>query len=148
MSTNGPYLYDEGPEAIHTGTPRRRPWFLVLLVGGTALAAVVMVVAMVVIRGTPGEQAREVTEVFLAALAHDDVETAHALLCEDERAQITVDEVAAVYEGEGVGRVTGVAEDEVDGEPVQRVDVEWADGSTTELTVVAEDGNRICGTAG
>jgi hypothetical protein len=145
---SGPYLYDEGPEAIHTGTPRRRPWFLVLLIGGPLVAAVAMVVLMVAVRGTPAEQAREVTDVFLAALAQDDVETAYGLLCEAERAGIAPGDVAATYAEEGRGLVTGVTDAEVDGDPVQRVTVAWDDGATTRLTVVAEDGARICGTTG
>ena len=144
----GPYLYDEGPEAIHTGTPRRRPWFLVLLIGGPLVAAVVMVVLMVAVRGTPAEQAREVTDVFLAALDRDDVETAYGLLCESERAEVALEDIAAVYAGEGRGLVETVTEAEVDGDPVQRVTVEWDDGATTELTVIAEDGARVCGTTG
>lgn len=146
MTGSGPFLYDEGPEALHTAAPRRRPWLVVLLLGGPLLVAVAMVVLMVAVRGTPAEQAREVSEVFLAALAQDDVETAYGLLCEAERVDVAPEDLADVYAGEGRGLVTGVTEDEVDGEPVMRVGVEWADGAATELTVVAEDGNRICGT--
>ena len=144
----GPFLYDDEPTPLHTGTPRRRPWFLALLVGGTVLAAIAGAVALLVVRGSPAEQAREVGEVFLAALAQDDVETAHSLLCEEERARIAPEEVPGEYAGVGEGLVAGVTDGEVDGEPVQRVRVEWADGASTELTVVPEDGVRVCGTAG
>ncbi len=145
--TNGPFLYDEGPEPLHTSTPRRRPWFVFLLLGGSVLAALVMVVVMLVVRGTPSEQGREVTEVFLAALQQDDLETAHGLLCQAERAQLAPEDVAALYDRGGEGRVAGVTGDEVDGTPVQRVAVEWPDGSNSVITVIAEDGIRICGIA-
>jgi hypothetical protein len=35
----------------------------------------------------------------------------------------------------------------VGGAPVQRVEVAWSDGSTSTLTVVSEQGARVCGTA-
>jgi hypothetical protein len=139
--TNGPFLYDDGPAPLHTGTPRRSGKILVLIFGGTVLFALLMVVMSVVLRGSGADQAREVTGVFLAALAQDDTETAHELLCQDERLRLDPDEVTAVYMGEGRGVVgTPVADGDA-----RLVPVEWSDGTTSELTVIGEDGVRICG---
>jgi hypothetical protein len=35
----------------------------------------------------------------------------------------------------------------VDGAPVQQVEVAWSDGGTSTLTVVSEQGARVCGTS-
>jgi hypothetical protein len=150
MSTEGPFLYDDDPAPLHTGTPRRRQGLLLWLFGGTALVAVLMVVAMPLVKGSPEEQAREVTGVFLAALAKGDNETAFQLLCEEERAQVPPDGVAGRYlTGEGAGKVVSSRAADVDGSPVQQVRVEWPDGSATRLTVVNSDGPHVCGvTAG
>jgi hypothetical protein len=146
--TEGPYLYDEGPFSPHTGTPRSRNGLIVALLLGTVAAAAVAVIVFVMVRGTPAEQAEETAGVFLAALEQRDVETAHQLLCEEERARIPAEGVAAEYGVEGEGRVVGSREVEIDGRVAQRVEVRWADGGTSALVVVAEDGPRICGTAG
>ncbi len=141
--TSGPFLYDDDPAPLHTGAPQRSGKIMVLIVGGTILAAFAAVLISIVLRGTAGEQASEVTGVFFAALAADDTETAHALLCEDERARLTPDEIAGAYDvGEGTPEL---------GEPgrngdARLVPVRWADGTTSEVTVVGEDGLRICGT--
>jgi hypothetical protein len=141
----GPFLYDEGPAPLHTGTPRRSGKLLVLIFGGTVLAAVLMVVLTLVLRGTGADQAREVSGVFLAALAADDMETAGELLCEEERARMSADEVAGTYLGEGEPEFGEVRKDG----DARIVPVEWSDGTTAELTVVGEDGLKICGvTAG
>jgi hypothetical protein len=86
-----------------------------------------------------------VTGVFLSALDQGDTETAHQLLCDDERARLAPDEVAAAYLGAGVGEVEGSEDATVDGQTAQRVLVAWADGATSELLVVNEGGGRICG---
>ena len=143
--TTGPFLYDDDPAPLHTGTPRRSGKLLVLIFGGTVVLAVLMVVALPVFKGSAEEQSREVAGVFLSALNQGDTETAHQLLCDDERARLAPDEVAAAYVGDGVGEVEGAEEATVDGEPAQRVLVGWADGATTELLVVNEGGARICG---
>ena len=39
----GPYLYDEGPEALHTGTPRRRNGLILAVFGATLAVGVGMV---------------------------------------------------------------------------------------------------------
>jgi hypothetical protein len=137
----GPYLYDEGPAPLHTGTPRRANGLLLWIFGGTALFAVLMVALTLLVKGSGEEQAEEVAGVFLAALAQDDTETAHALLCQEERRRLTPAEVAAAYLGEGTGELGTVREDG----DARIVPVEWSDGTTTELTVVGEDGLKICG---
>jgi hypothetical protein len=145
--TQGPYLYDDDPAPLHTGTPRAARGLILAILGGTVAVAIAMAVGLPLVKGTPEEQAREVTGVFLAALAQDDVETAHQLLCEEERARVAPGEVASTYAPGGDGEVAGTRAAEVDGEPVQRVAVEWSDGSTSTLTVVSEDGARVCGTS-
>jgi hypothetical protein len=137
----GPYLYDDGPAPLHTGTPRRANGLLLWIFGGTAAFAVLMVVLTLVLKGSGEEQAQEVAGVFLAALAQDDTETAHQLLCQDERIRLSAEEIAGAYLGEGAGDVGDSRE--VDGE--RHVTVEWSDGTTSELTVIGEDGPRICG---
>ncbi|HEX2073590.1 MAG TPA: hypothetical protein VHF92_07380 [Geodermatophilus sp.] len=148
--SEGPYLYDDGPAPLHTGTPRQRNGLLLGLLGGTVAVAVGMAVALPLVKGTAEEQAREVAGVFLAALEQGDTETAFELLCEEERARLGADRFQAEYRQPGTGRVVDASEGEVDGEPVQRVEVRWEDGGTTRtstLTVVNEDGPRVCGTA-
>jgi hypothetical protein len=144
--TTGPFLYDDDPAPLHTGTPRRRQGLLLWLFGGTALVAVLMVVAMPLVKGSPGEQAREVTGVFLAALDKGDNETAFQLLCEAERGTLTPDTVAGRYlAGDGAGQIVSARAADVDGSPVQQVRVQWPDGSLTQLTVVNSDGPHVCG---
>jgi hypothetical protein len=116
-----------------------------VIFGGTVVAAVLMVFALPLLKGTAEEQAREVTGVFLAALEKGDTTTAHQLLCQEEAGRLTEDDVAAAYlEGDG-GRVVGAEGAKVDGEPVERVRVAWDDGSTSTLILVPESGARVCG---
>ena len=143
MST-GPYLYDDDPAPLHTGTPRSGQRLLIAILAGTVLVAVGMVAAMLLVKGSPDEQAEEVAGVFLAALEQDDVETAHQLLCQAERADLSPASVGPAYLAETPGRVVGA---EAAGDGRLRVEVRWADGATTEWTVIGEDGPRICGTA-
>ncbi|MDT0276023.1 hypothetical protein [Blastococcus goldschmidtiae] len=140
--TSGPFLYDDDPAPLHTGAPQRSGKWLVLIFGGTVLAAVLVVFLGVLIRGSGSEQATEVTGVFLTALAADDTETAHALLCADERARLEPGEVAGEYLGEGDPELGEVRRDG----DVRLVPVRWDDGTTSELTVIGEDGLRVCGT--
>src|SRR4051794_9762829 len=99
----GPFLYDDDPAPLHTGTPRRSGKLLVLVFGATVVAAVLMVLLLPLIKGSAEDQAREVTGVFLAALDKGDTETAYGLLCEDERARIAPGDVAAEYlDGKGL----------------------------------------------
>ncbi|HEY0400826.1 MAG TPA: hypothetical protein VGD09_02330 [Blastococcus sp.] len=144
--SNGPFLYDEGPEQLHTDVPRRRRGFLLWVFGGTALVAVLMVVVLPLVTGSAGDQSREVVQVFLAALDKGDNDTAYQLLCEKERAALTPDDVAARYlGGDGAGQIVAVSDTQADGDPVQRVRVEWPDGSHTGFTVVNSDGPHVCG---
>ena len=146
MST-GPHLYDDDPASLHTGTPRPARALILAVIGGTVAVAVGMAVGLPLVKGSPEEQAREVSGVFLAALAEDDVETAYGLLCADERARVAPEAVAAEYAPGGPGRIAGAIADELDGAPVQRIEVAWSDGSTSVLTVVSEQGGRVCGTS-
>ena len=139
----GPFLYDDGPAPLHTGAPRRSGKILVLVFGGTVLFAVVMVGLALVLRGSGSDQAREVSGVFLAALAADDTETAYGLLCQEERIRLSPEEVAGEYLAGGDPRLGTVRKDG----DARLVPVEWSGGTTSELTVIGEDGLRICGTA-
>lgn len=137
----GPFLYDEGPAPLHTGTPRRANGTLLAIFGGTVAFAVLMVVLTLVLRGSGADQAREVAGVFVAALSQEDTETAYELLCQAERVRLAPEELAAAYLGEGTGRVGPAVEDG----DARLVQVEWADGTTSELTVIGEDGVKVCG---
>ena len=145
---NGPFLYDEGPEPLHASPGRSRQGLLLWVFGGTVLVAVLMVVLLPALKGSPGEQSREVVGVFLAALDKGDTDTAHQLLCEQERAELLPDDVAGRYRGgSGPGEVVAVSGSDVGGEPVQRVQVDWPGGSSREITVVNADGPHVCGVA-
>jgi outer membrane translocation and assembly module TamA len=143
MTTEGPFLYDEGPAPLHTGTPRRSGKILVLIFGGTVLAALLMVFLSVTLKGSGEDQAKEVTGVFFAALGQDDTETAYGLLCQEERNRLDPGEVAGAYQGEGDFEIGAVQEDG----DARLVTVGWADGTSSDVTVIGEDGLRICGTA-
>ena len=138
---DGPFLYDEGPAPLHTGAPRRSGKILVLILGGTVVFAVLMVVLTLVLRGTASDQAEEVSGVFLAALAADDTETAYGLLCQDERIRLSPEEVAGDYLAGGEPTLGPVRKDG----DARLVPVEWSGGTTSELTVVGEDGVKVCG---
>ncbi|SFL01694.1 hypothetical protein [Geodermatophilus ruber] len=147
MST-GPYLYDEGPTSLHTGTPRRRNGLLLALLGGTVAVGVGMVVTLPLVKGSPDEQAREVTGVFLEAMAQGDRETAHQLLCQEERARLAADAIAAEYTRPGTAEIAGIEAGERGDSPARLVEVRWTDGGTTAtatFTVVNQDGPRVCG---
>jgi hypothetical protein len=144
----GPFLYDDDPMPLHTGDPRRRRGLLVALLGGTVLFALAMVVAMTMLTGSASQQAQEVAGVFTKALAAGDTETAYGLICDAERARITPEQLAGEYRQPGTPAVTGSRGGQVDGAPVQYVQVRWDDAGTartTELTVVPEGGTKVCG---
>jgi cell division septation protein DedD len=144
--TNGPFLYDEGPEPIHTGAPLRRQGLLLWIFGGTVLVAVLMVVLLPLVKGSGEDQSREVVQVFLTALDKGDNETAYQLLCEEERAELSPEGVAGRYlAGDGAGTVASVSEAQVDGDPAQRVRVDWPGAPSSEITVVNADGPHVCG---
>ncbi|MBM7808185.1 hypothetical protein JOD57_004022 [Geodermatophilus bullaregiensis] len=145
---SGAYLYDEDPEALHTGTPRRRRGLLLGVFGGTVVVGVAAVVALPLVKGSGEEQAREVVGVFLAALEAGDTETAGGLLCQSERERGAAEETAAGYAQPGTARIEEVTAGEVDGTAAQQVLVRWDDGGTsteTTVSVVLEDGPRVCG---
>jgi hypothetical protein len=142
-TSQGPFLYDDGPEPLHTGAPQRSGKWLVLIFGGTALFAVLMVVVSLLVRGSGADQAREVAGVFVAALSQEDTETAYLLLCQEERNRLAPEDLAGAYLGQGEAEIGTPVEDG----DARLVPVEWSDGGTSVLTVVGEDGVRICGTA-
>ncbi|MGY1752460.1 hypothetical protein [Blastococcus sp. SYSU D01042] len=141
----GPFLYDDGPAPLHTGTPRAARVWLVLGMLGVLALAVLMLGGIFVFKGSGDEQATQVTGVFLAALDAGDTETTHGLLCEEERARLAPGEVASEYGGAGRGEVVEVRDHPVEGAREQLVGVRWEDGGTTQFTVIGEDGPRICG---
>jgi hypothetical protein len=152
---SGPYLYEDGPEDLHTGRGRNRNGLILGIFGGTVALGVAMVVALPLVTGSGEEQAREVVGVFTAALAADDLETAGDLLCRAERDEagaqgVDEGEWAAGYAPFGTGEVVGVQPGELDGQDAQEVRVRWDDGaqrSETTVLVVLEDGPRVCGTS-
>ncbi|MEX5718977.1 Rv0361 family membrane protein [Geodermatophilus maliterrae] len=145
---SGPYLYDEDPEALHTGTPRRRNGLVLGIFGGTVVVGVAAVLALPLVKGSGEEQAREVVGVFLAALDAGDTETAGGLLCQSERDRGEAEETAAAYAQPGTARIEDVTAGEVDGTDVREVLVRWDEGGTsteTTVTVVLENGPKVCG---
>ena len=147
--TEGPYLYDDGPEPLHTAPGRRRGPLLVLIILGTVLLAIAAVVALPLIKGSAGEQSTQAVQVFFAALHQNDTDTAYSLLCADERARLTPDQVAGAYQKTGTPTVATATDTERNGSPAERVTVRWTDGDAvtrTFLTVINEDGAHICGT--
>jgi len=145
--TTGPFLYDDEPAPLHTGTPRRRNGLIIALLVGTVVVAAGMVAALFLVKGSPAEQSEEVVGVFLQALDRGDDETAHLLLCQDVRAGIEPGEVPAEYQLPTPGRVVGSEEIELDGGPAVEVEVRAADGATRSFTVVNEDGPHLCGSS-
>jgi hypothetical protein len=143
--TEGPYLYDEGPAPLHTGTPRRRNGLILGGLAATVLVAVGMVAALFVVRGSPAEQAEEAVGVFLSALDHGDTETAHGLLCQAVRDETSAGEVPAEYDGAAPGEVVGSTEAEVGDGAAYDVEVRWDDGATSSIRVINESGARLCG---
>jgi hypothetical protein len=143
--TTGPFLYDDGPAALHTASPRRRRGLLFALFGGTVLIAVLMVLALPLVTGSPDTQARQAVGVFLQAMERGDTGTAHAMLCDKERARLTAAQTADAYAGPQPGRVVSATRDSRDGDTAELVRVRWADGTSSRITVVPEDGARVCG---
>ena len=143
--TQGPFLYDDDPAPLHTGTPRSRQGWIVGGILGIVLLAGAMVGFLYLLDGSPAQQAAQATEVFLASASDGDTATAHQMLCEDERARLEPGDVAGEYLGALPGEIGEAHDDEAEGAVVQDVPVRWADGTTTEFRVVNEDGPRICG---
>src|SRR4051794_3626389 len=122
---DGPYLYDDAPEPLHTGTPRRRNWSILVILAATVLVAVGSVIARPLLTGSAGQQSGQAVGVFLAALDQGDTETAYELLCDAERARLTPGQVSDAYRPGGGGRVVSSADATVGGKPVERVTVRW-----------------------
>jgi hypothetical protein len=141
-----PLLYDEGPEHLHTGTPRRRRGLLAAIGVGTVAVALLVGLLLPLLTGSATGRAKEVTTVFLRALAAKDTETASGLLCDHERTRLKAGQIAGAYLGPTPGQVTGAAEAKRDGDTVETVDVRWTDGTTSRFTLVNESGPKICGT--
>lgn len=145
--TTGPFLYDDDPAPLHTGTPRRRTGLVLGLLLGTVVLAVAMVAGLYLFRGSPAEESEQAVGVFLAALDQGDDETAYLLLCAEIRADLDEGEVPPEYRPALPAEVVGSERAEVDGTPVYDVEVRGADGTTTSFTVLSENGARLCGTA-
>ena len=145
--TTGPFLYDDEPAPLHTGTPRRRTGLVLALLIGTVVLAVAMVAGMYLFRGSPAEESEQAVGVFLAALDQGDDETAHQLLCAEVRAGLEAGEVPPEYRPALPAEVVGSEKAEVDGTSVYDVEVRGADGATTSFSVLSEDGARLCGAA-
>ena len=145
-SPQGPYLYDDAPEPLHTGTPRQRNWLILGILAATVVAAVAAVLVLPLVKGSPAKQATQAAGVFLAAMAQGDTETAYQLLCDSERARITPAQMMTEYRRAGSGRVVGATDGTADGKPVQEVTVRWSGDGTTTLSVVNESGPHVCGT--
>jgi hypothetical protein len=144
--STGPYLYDEGPEALHTGTPRRRRGTLTAIFLGVTVLAILAVILLPVLTGSATDQAKQVTGVFLKALAAKDTETAYGLLCDSERQRLKPEQVAGAYLGATPGAIGKAAEVKRNGTTVETVDVRWSDGATSRYTLVNQSGPRICST--
>jgi hypothetical protein len=144
--SEGPFLYDEGPEPIHTAQPRPRRALLSFILVGTVAVALLMVVLLPLVTGSADKQAREVTGVFLKALAARDTETAYGLLCDTERQRLAADRVAAAYLGPGTGTVGDAHEVRTGGTVTEQVTVRWSGGGSSRYTLVNQSGPRICGT--
>jgi hypothetical protein len=144
--TEGPLLYSEGPEELHTGTPRSRRGLIAAIVIGTVALAMIAGALLPLLKGSATGQATQVTTVFLKAMAAKDAETAYGLLCDAERGRISPDQMASTFLGPTPGKVVGAAQVRHNGTTTETVDVRWADGSTSRYTLVNESGPRICGT--
>lgn len=144
----GPYLYDEGPQSLHTGVPRRRNWTILAIFAGTVLLAIASVIALPLVTGSAEKQSRQAVGVFLAAMRQGDTETTYGLLCDSERARLKPDQVASVYGRPGTGTITGAQAATLDGKPAERITVRWSGDGTTRLTVINQSGPHICGITG
>jgi hypothetical protein len=143
---SGPYLYDDGPTSPHTGQARSRRGLLSVVLVSTLAVAILAVVLLPIVNGSGTDRAKQVTSVFLKAMAKGDTDTAHQLLCDTERARLTEAQVAKAYLGPAPGTVGSASEVKQNGDTVERVDVRWADGSTSRYTLVNQSGPRICST--
>lgn len=142
------YLYDDDPQPLHAGAGRSRQGLLLGLGAATVAVGVGMVVLLGPLTGSPEEQSQEVADVFSRALAAEDAETAWGLLCDDEQNRVAPDDLATDYLLPGTPTVVGVRDGELGDRDARVVEVRWDDGgvvTTAELTLVAENGPRVCG---
>ena len=142
------YLYDDDPQPLHAGRGRSRKGLLVALGVGTVAVAMGAAVVLPLFQGSGAEQSVEVATVFTRAMAAGDSETSWGLLCESEQARLTPDEVAGVYGRPGTATVGDPDEGDLDGQVAELVPVTWDDGgatTTVTLTVIAQDGTKVCG---
>ncbi len=147
MSTEGPFLYDDDPQPLHAGAGRSRKGLLLAIGGGTVAVAVAAVFSLNALQGSPEEQVEQVADVFTRALVAGDSETSWGLLCDSEQARLDPDQVAGAYLQAGTPDVGTATETELDGVQARLVPVRWDDdGAVTEtdLTLVAEDGPKVC----
>ncbi|KQS66223.1 hypothetical protein [Modestobacter sp. Leaf380] len=147
MSTEGPFLYDDDPQPLHAGAGRPRKGLLLALGGGTLAVALVAVFSLNALQGSPEEQVEQVADVFTRALVAGDDETAWGLLCNAEQERLQPAEVAGDYLQAGTPDVGTATETELDGVDARLVPVRWDDDGAvteTELTLVAEDGPKVC----
>lgn len=141
----GPFLYDDAPEPLHTGAPRRRNWTVLSILIATAVLAILAVVGLPLVSGSAAKQSKQAVGVFFAAMSKGDTETTYGLLCDAERARIKPEQVVAEYGGPGTGQVQGTTSATDAGKPAQKVTVRWSDGETARLTVINQSGPHICG---
>ncbi len=141
----GPFLYDDGPSSPHTAQPRNRNGLLLGIMLATILVGVAMVLLMPLVKGSPEERANSAVTVFYASLADGDLYTATQMLCSAERNRLGDTDPGEDYALGSDPEITGTTEAERDGDTVRLVTVRWDDGSTATVTVVAEDGPRVCG---
>lgn len=142
-----PYLYDDDPQPLHAGAGRSRKGLLLAIGGGTVVVAVAAVFSLNALQGSPEEQVEQVADVFTRALVAGDEETAWGLLCDAEQDRIDASQVATDYLRAGTPQVGTATEAELDGVQARTVTVRWDDDgavTTTELTLVAEDGPKVC----
>lgn len=142
------YLYDDDSQPLHAGRGRSRKGLLVALGVGTVAVAMGAAVVLPLFQGSGEEQAAEVVTVLTRAIAAGDTETSWGLLCESEQARLAPDEVAGAYQLPGTPTVGEPVEGELDGQLAEVVPVTWDDGGTSttvQLTVIAQDGAKVCG---
>lgn len=144
----GPFLYDDEPERLHTAAPRNRNGLLLAIMLATVLVGVGMVLLLPVVKGTPEEQSTAVVSAFYAALGDGDLDSAAQFLCVAERSRLADADPTPEYLLGRDPEVTGATDGKVDGDAVQQVTVRWADGGTATVTVVNEDGAHVCGISG
>ena len=119
---------------------------IVAILFGCVACAIVAGALLPLVSGSAAGKAKEVTGVFLKAMAAKDLETAYGLLCDSEQQRLKPAEVAGAYLGATPGTVGTAAELERNGTTIETVDVRWADGAISRYTLVNQGGPHICST--